>query len=116
MVSVRNIDREDCPKCHGTGVCRNARFFFYAISLMASAAILFLHWPPSPALFQAIHRLCRSIGLAEWIGGSIVWMITAVPAILGFAFFYLWLHRDICPICEGKSRSGRGIKTLLADA
>ncbi len=110
MGTVRNIHREECSQCGGSGVCRNGRFFFYAISLIGSAAIMFLHWPPTPALFEAIHRLCWSIGLPDWIGSTTIWMFTAVPAIFGIASFYLWLHRDICPACEGSSNSSFNTK------
>ncbi|MFQ5411292.1 MAG: hypothetical protein ACE5EC_03315 [Phycisphaerae bacterium] len=105
MVTGRILHRDDCPRCDGSGICRNGRFFFYAISLIGSAAIMFLQWPPTPALFEALHRLCWSIGLPDWIGSATIWMLTAVPAILGISFFYLWLHRDICPTCEGRGVS-----------
>lgn len=101
MGTVRNIHQEKCRQCGGSGICRNGRFFFYAICLIGSAAIMFLHWPPTPALFEAIHRLCWSIGLPDWIGSTTIWMFTAIPAIFGISFFYLWLHQDICPACEG---------------
>ncbi len=95
---------ESCALCHGQGTYRNGKHFFYAISLSASAAIMFLQWPPSPKLFAAVSNLCERLGLSDRLGDASIWVITAIPAIFGVAFFYAWMRFDSCPRCKGRHK------------
>jgi len=94
---------ENCSLCHGNGTYRNGKYFFYAVSLSASAVIMILLWPPTPVLFKEVSDMCALIGLSERVGDALIWTITAIPAIFGVTFFYVWLRFDACPRCKGRA-------------
>ena len=104
MGNDERVTIDNCTLCHGVGTHRNGKYFFYAVSLSASAVIMFFQWPPTPALFEGVSNLCGRIGLSDLLGEAAVWTITAIPAIFGVAFFYAWLNFDRCPRCEGRRK------------
>ena len=116
METRETTTRDGCPTCNGSGVHRDGRFFFYSVSLLACANIMFFEWPPTPGLFQLLGQICWSVGLPEWIGSLFVWLLTAVPAVFGIAFFYMWLRQDACPSCRGRTKPQMSRQTLDAIA
>jgi hypothetical protein len=101
MLSDESATTKHCHLCRGTGTYRNGRYFFYAVSLSASAVILSFQWPPTPALVEAASWACERLELSHWLGEALIRSITAIPAIFGVTFFYVWLRFDACPRCKG---------------
>ena len=114
METRETTTREGCPTCKGSGIHRNGSFFFYAVTLTASASIIILEWSPTPELFQFVRRTCWSAGLPVWIALVCVYMVTAIPALVGLAFFFAWLRRDTCPRCLGRGKPQISQQTLDA--
>ncbi len=102
MAIACGITKEHCSKCEGRGALRNSKHFFYGICLVASAAITFFEWPPTPALFQVIWRVCWTIHAPRWAGFVFIWCVTGLPMIFGLAFLYAWMGERLCPQCRGR--------------
>lgn len=101
-----------CPKCHGKGVFRDPKHFFYGICLIAGGMLCFFEWPPTPGLFAAIWDAADSIGLPSWVGSTVIWTLTGVPPLFGLAFMYSWMSQDTCPECRGHRKvTGEAPKT-----
>ncbi len=95
---------ESCPTCHGKGVCRDTKHFFYGICLIAAGMLCFFEWPPTPELFRAIWATMETFGLPSWVGSSLIWGLTGVPPLFGLAFLYSWISQDTCPNCNGRRK------------
>ena len=98
---------DSCPTCHGTGVSRNTRHFFYAICLIACGFLCFFQWPPTDGLFSTIWSLTAKFGCPNWVGSAAIWTLTGVPAVLGFGFLYAWIKADTCKTCNGRRKTTR---------
>lgn len=96
-----------CPACHGVGVARKGRHFFYAVGLICAGILCFFHWLPTPSLFSAIGEVWDRLGLPGWIATAIVWTLTVFPLMFGVAFLWAWVKGDTCPVCNGRKKITR---------
>jgi hypothetical protein len=96
---------QTCPTCRGRGLCRNERHFFYAICLLGSGAVTLFQWPPVPELFALLSGAFARAGLPLWIGTVVIWVLTLIPVVFGFAFLVAWLRQDTCPECNGRCKT-----------
>lgn len=86
---------------------RNAKHFFYGISLVAAGMICFFQWPPAPSLFKAIWHTTTALGLPLWTGSALIWILTGIPPVFGLGFLYSFLTQDTCPNCRGHGKADR---------
>ena len=114
MTRNQDVTRESCPKCHGTGSERNGRFFFYGISLICCAMLVFFEWPPTPFLIQVVRNACSRLSIPIWIGPVMVWMLTLVPMILGLGCICSWLRQGVCRVCYGRRKPRFSEETMRA--
>jgi hypothetical protein len=97
----------ECPHCRGSGFSREGRHFFYALGLIAGGILCFFQWPPTATLFSFVWEQCLTLGIPNWVGTAIIWSLTGVPPIFGLAFLWVWMRRDTCPKCNGRSKITR---------
>ncbi len=90
---------DQCPRCDGTGVSRDAKQFFYGICLIAAGFIAFFQWPPVPAVFTYLEQLSSAVGLPDWLGSVVMWSLTCVPPLLGVILIGAWLRPGVCTYC-----------------